>query len=266
MKLKYLMGGLVFSLCTLGLPACGDDDNYIPISLSCTEESASPIGDNNILTLSPFDENGYSFHINGGNGVYMFDCSDDNVMDFRHDGRTLTISPKGLGEAVFTITDNAGNYYTLTVKVTYPADTYKISRVTAEIEGGGLTINDYNEIKDRIINASDIHAGGEYVFTYMNKELTEGRITIRPSATSLPFEGNFTKRTRYWENGSIYTQITANLTNGEERVYILTYASDENSGTTSETAIKEDVTNAYTGEYPMLEKAYCVHIASTDAQ
>ncbi len=264
MQLKYLMGGIIFSLYTLGLSSCGDDDNYLPISLSCTEENISPIGNDNTLILSPFDENGYSFRITGGNGIYMFDCSDNNIMDFHHDGRTLTISPKGLGETVFTITDNAGNYYTLNVTVTYPTDTYKINNITAEIEGGGLTLNAYEEIKNKIINTSLMQPGGEYILTYMNKELTEGRITLRQSATALPYEGIFKKVKGNQESNSPYTQITANMTNGEEHVYILAPASGDNAETNPSTTIKEEVTNTYVGEYPMLEKAYCVHIVSND--
>ena len=174
MKTRTLCKIWVLTCCSLCFIACGDDNE--PLSLINTEGNETLIDiTSNTLQLSPFSE-GESFYINGGDGAYTIDNSNEEAVKFSYDGRTLTLLPVAQGKAIITIQDRDNNTYQLQVEVTYPQETYRVSGVKASAIGDDLTQMETQLLQGQI--ASDIYAGieGKYVFTYMVPDSTEGRI------------------------------------------------------------------------------------------
>lgn len=243
--------------CFTGFTACNDDDGFPPLTLLYIEGEHSPIQENS-LTINTFDEDGISFRIVGGdNGRYVIHNSDPNIIDCNYNGDILTLIPRSNGNATVKITDYSGNSYTLQVEVTYPTQVYPIQEIQAEVEGGGLTGNEIQEIKTDIISRIPVKEGGKYIFTFGNKEQTYGSVKIYPSEYSNPLEGNF----RYVQaEGYEYTIIKIELWDGTSYSYTLKPYSSTSQTEEGLMTLQEDITNIYKGKYPALEKAYSYQI------
>ncbi len=254
---------IVLAVCIANLTSCKDDKSYDPITLSLASEEGDMLTDDSI-TISLFCE-GISFHILGGNGSYTIENSNTDLIDYRYDGNELTILPKALGNATLIISDRAGNTMSLQVTVAYPSTTYEIERIWGKAIGGNLTQSQTNAIVSDIESQSLVQAGGRYLFTYTNENLSEGMVTVYPSGTDTNLlHGIFTQTLSTDGTGTIYI----NLTGGAEYDFILADASDimESTGTVSARVLMQDVTATYQKLYPDLEKAYCVQYIPTGTE
>ena len=252
MKTRTLCKIWVLTCCSLCFIACGDDNE--PLSLINTEGNETLIDiTSNTLQLSPFSE-GESFYINGGDGAYTIDNSNEEAVKFSYDGRTLTLLPVAQGKAIITIQDRDNNTYQLQVEVTYPQETYRVSGVKASAIGDDLTQMETQLLEAQI--AADIYAGieGKYVFTYMVPDSTEGEVEMIPERNILPIKepkkGVFQSSSKYQDNGLPYIEMKVHLTSGEDIVY-----SCYNTDIDSTYLFVQDVTDAYRTEYPKVEQA-----------
>lgn len=258
---KTLVRSLLYIVLLAGIvsfASCKDDD-YGAIFLSLSSEADLDFTDS-VLTLSPYSA-GATFHISGGDGMYVITNPDTTVIDYRYDGNVLTVIPVGLGSAELNITDRAWNRYTLQVTVAYPETTYTISRIEGVVQGAELTQSQTLAIQRDIESAPLVQAGGKYVFTYTDKEAASGIVTIYPSAsTSNMLHGIFTQT-----EDTDQTQIHIVLTDGSTYEFILGMTSvllpgydDSRMETSPARVLMQDVTETYRSLYPALEKAYCV--------
>lgn len=247
---------LTLALAALPFSSC-QDDGYPPITLTSVS-GETPLSGNNVLEIPLFSE-GISFYIAGGNGSYIIEDPDTDKIDYRYDGNRLTILPKALGTASLTISDRAGNYLTLQVDVSYPETTYQISEVRGIARGGGLTQDQTSALQNEIEASSPVQAGGKYVFTYTNKDNTEGMATLYTDGTNAnERHGIFTQTAL--ENGDF--RIHIGLTDGTDYDLILSDTFHPDIESKSEMTpghfLWQDVTDVYRSLYPALEKAYCL--------
>lgn len=109
---------------------------------------------------------------------------------------------------------------------------------------------------------------GEYFFSYMVPDSTEGEVIIYPSSTVQAQKGTFQQEVKYDENGKTYQQLSIQLTSGEKFYYALSVSGTTQTITSADYdewslsantdslvyGLKEDVTEKYQTDYPKLEK------------
>lgn len=255
MKLNKLISITALCLALAGTTACKDDPSYAPITLDYETESLTGM-DGNTLTISPFST-GVDFRIDGGDGNYVITNNSEEQLDYRYDGNTLTVIPKKLGNGSLTVADRSGNSFTLQVTVAYPEETLNIESVSASISGGSLTLEQVNKLQNDIQAASLVQAGGKYIFTYTNKEQTEGQVAVYPDAESNALHGIFSKDDP--QPGT--TGVNLHITLVGDEIYDFLLQTETTGGRTEVIApriLKQDVTDTYKGIYTNLEKAYCI--------
>lgn len=228
--------------------ACGDDNE--PVSLIHTGGNETLIDlTSNTLTLSPFSS-GESFYINGGDGAYTIDNSNEEVVNFAYDGRTLTLKPLAQGEAVITIQDRDNDTYLLRVVVSYPTESFEVLSVAAEAKGNELTQMETTLLQQQMETDLPVNVGGQFRFTYMVPDSTQGELEMVPAGNALPLKGVFQSATKYFETGTPYTEITVSLTSGDKFVYACYPANADSTYT-----LAQDVTERYKSAYPKVQQA-----------
>lgn len=253
MRIKHFIIGF-FTLTCCFISSC-KDDNYSPITLIyAVEDGDMPIDESNHLAITPFSK-GEPFLIRGGSGDYHITATDKAVAGFHYDGDTLTILPVSpvpdTGEII--INDRSGNSYTLIVDVNYAKRVFKVSGISAEVEGDELTFKEADELKKSIIHNSSIKGGSEYTLTYTNEDLSGGEVIVTPQG----LKGTFTQSDE-WEthDGETFTKFTMYL-NEVKHVYEL-HTKRAADGSTLSMEFKEEVTEEHKASYPHLENAYCI--------
>lgn len=254
MNTKKLCKVLLLAACTGCLAGCGDDDDAISLVNTQGSELLSDNGAS--FKLSPFSS-GDAFYISGGDGAYSISNTNEAVVRFSYDGQTVTFYPVGPGTSHVTIQDHSGNLYTLEVEVAYPEERFVVNSQSASIDGDNLTVGEQKALEKRVVEELPIPVGGEYCFTYMSPDSTEGRISLYAKQSgTFPEEGNFQRKWKYFENGSAYLEINVQLTNGDTLIYqVIAPASSDGAY-----SVGQDVTAKYKEEYPALESAYVLQI------
>ena len=249
MTLKHLFTAIVLTSSTLlGFTACNDED-YAPIQLQIKNGEAQL--DHNTLHLDAFSE-GESFVIIGGNGRYIIENKNNDIVDYRYDGHLLNIIPKGIGTATILIKDHAGNQMILTVEVTNPTATFVVTKIDAKAYGDNMTGGNMKQLEQLMKEESLIKIGGELLLTYVNKEMTEGSVTIHPVASGRPVVGTFQQTQKVANNNLTYQELKITLSDNRVIVWqLLNFSTEANK----EMLLQEDMTETYINRYPTLEKA-----------
>lgn len=251
MTLKHLLTTLTLATSMLlGFNACNDED-YAPITLKVLEGTERV--ENNQLQLDAFSP-GESFAIVGGNGQYVIENLNEDIIDFKYDGHAIKFIPVGIGTATVNIYDHVGNRMVLTIEVKNYALTYKV--ISVEIGECNvkedMTVGQLNELQKRIVHESRIKEGGNIVLTYTNREQTLGSVTIHPTATGRPIVGTFKQDKKVTTEKVPYQEIKVTFADGQTIYWqILNYNLEENKPM----LLIEDVTETYKSTYPQLEKA-----------
>lgn len=253
MTLKHLFTTLTIVCCTLlGFTACNDED-YAPIQLQAQNNEIKI--DNNILKLDAFNP-GESFVIIGGNGRYVIENKNENIVDYRYDGNALKIIPQGIGTATIIIRDHAGNRMTLTIEIANPTSSFTIVAVEAQAYGDDMTGSEMKILEKRMVDESLIKVSGDILLTYTNKECTLGSITIHPTASGRPVVGTFKKEIKSSGNNVPYQELEVRLADNRLIVWhLLNYTEEADK----EMLLQEDVTATYKGAYTTLEEAKLIY-------
>lgn len=250
MKLKHLFTFIVFFSCMLlGFTAC-DDEDYAPISLTSTSDSKTPI-EHNTLVMDAFSK-GEKFYIIGGNGRYTIENKNEEIIDYRYDGKILTFYPVGVGQATVLISDHAGNKLTLTIEVMNHFVSYKVSKVGASVDGNEMLVGEVKELVKQITDESQVKEGGSFDFKYTNQEQTLGSVTIYPKPSGRPLSGIFKEEIRIVDN-TTYKELT--VTMADNKIHTLVLVNYDKQNESEDMMLLEDVTDIYKGAYPKLEKA-----------
>ena len=136
--------------------------------------------------------------------------------------------------------------------------------------GDEITQKEERELSERILKSMPVSLDGEYFFSYMVPDSTEGEVIIYPSSTVQAQKGTFRREVKYDENGKTYQQLSIQLTSGEKFYYALSVSGTTQTITSADYdewslsantdslvyGLKEDVTEKYQTDYPKLEKAY----------
>lgn len=264
--MKWLMMCmLAISACCLS--ACGDDDESI--RLTPTDENQQPINSDYTLQLSPFSE-GESYYIYGAETPFTVENSNKEVVEVIEGNSTLTFKPLLQGESIISIRDAKSHVYFLKIKVAYPSRSFHVIGLRAEVIGDEITQKEERELSEIILKNMPVSLDGEYYFSYMVPDSTEGEVIIYPSATTQAQKGTFRREVKYDENGKTYQQLSIQLTSGEKFYYALSVSGTTQTITSADYdewslsantdslvyGLKEDVTEKYLIDYPKLEKAY----------
>lgn len=249
------------------LSACGDDDESI--RLTPTDENQQPISSDYTLQLSPFSE-GESYYIYGAETPFTIENSNKEVVEVIEGNSTLTFKPLLQGESIISIRDAKSHVYFLKIKVAYPSRSFHVIGLRAEVIGDEITQKEERELSERILKNMHVSLDGEYFFSYMVPDSTEGEVIIYPSSTAQAQKGTFQQEVKYDENGKTYQQLSIQLTSGEKFYYALSVSGTTQTITSADYdewslsantdslvyGLKEDITEKYQTDYPKLEKAY----------
>lgn len=251
MNIRKLSGIACLSLVALGFTACGDD--YEQMYLVSSDDETVVFGETgDTLSLFAYGES-VSLTIQGGEGYYVIDNSDDTVATYQYNGKTLTVSPISVGTTVITITDTTGSVYELTVEVNYVEETFNVVSQTASVTGELMTLGEMKEVISDITNNMSVSVGGSYRFVYHDKDCTEGIITIYPAESqSNSYYGNFSLKNLFTPEGQEYRYTTVNIGSG---TYTFSLIKDSSGNVTE---LHYDVTEQYQTAYPELESAYAI--------
>lgn len=249
MKLKQLFTAFIITSCILlGFTACNDED-YAPIELQVLNEEVQI--ENNTLQLNAFSL-GESFGIIGGNGRYVIENKNENIVDYRYDGHTLKFIPVGVGTATVIISDFAGNKMTLTIEVSNPTALFKVIRVESKAYGDDMTGNQMKTLEKQILEDAVMKTGGDILLTYTNKEYSMGSVTIHPTSAGRPIVGTFKQTHKTSASQVPYQELEIRMADSSIITWqILNY--EEEPG--HEMLLQEDVTAKYKGIYTALENA-----------
>lgn len=249
MTLKHFFSIFTFASCMLvGFTSCNDED-YAPIQLQIL--SSQEQLDNNTLQLNAFSS-GESFVIVGGNGRYVIENKNQDIVDYRYDGHTLNIIPVGVGTASVIISDHAGNKMTLIIEVANPTSLFKVVKMESEVYGDGMTGKDMKFVEKQILDEALIKIGGDILLTYTNKDYSEGSVTIHPTPSGHPIVGTFQQEKKITSYNVPYDELKVTLADNRIIVWqLLNYTTEVNK----EMLLQENMTKVYTNQYPALEKA-----------
>lgn len=264
MKRTHFFHGILLIVVILSFMACKDDHGLIYL-ISATDHQQITDGK---LEINLFSK-GEKFLIRGGEGNYTIKNENEEIVDYRYDGDTLTFIPVSIGATTTLIADRSGNSYTLSISVNNPQSNYRVDSISATVEGDELTKGEEAELIARITEDAPVQPGGRMLFTYSDASLTYGDLKIFPNNTGNYQIGIFERTLKYAEDtGEPYQQIEAEMAGSTKKTYTFMLFEDEASSAQTTTGqeetatvslIKEDVTAQYKGEFSGLTKAYCIY-------
>ena len=267
MKRKNVFGILLISIITLCFSSCDKDDDgrTDPIRLSY-ENNVMFDNVSRSITVTPFIAATTPLYIKGGDGHYIIDNSNDEVVEAEYNGETIRFKPLALGTAIITIKDQSDNRYELTIQVEYLKYVYVVNSRNCFVEGDNLTVGNKKELENEILSSV---AAERYEFTYTDKESTKG--VLRLYGQKAGGANNYVEYEFY--NERIDSTITVNdvsvrtlaqviLQNGDENILFYVTADMGLSKSTGGDMIVtrycfvKDLTKRYKADYPALEKVH----------
>lgn len=252
--LLFCITCLLIGVCNI---SCNDDD-YADITLSYPDESIIFDNDKRSLSISPFGSE-ITLVIKGGDGEYLLDNSNSEVISVSRDGNNFTIKPLTLGSSGIYIKDNSANSYVLSVEVAYYKTIYQVFANKALIEGEALTEDEKEKLEKEILGAIPVKPEGKYVFIHNTAEYNVGSVEIYKPDTTKPIEGEF--QAEEVEDGETYWYQYIIKAGKAEYVYKLkdySFPELRESPPREYWMFEEDVTDTYKKRYSALEKAYAI--------
>ena len=246
---------ILFSMCLLiHFSSCGNDP-LPPVHLVSVDHTTEYYSADTIL-VDAF-HNGLPFEIKGGNGVYVIENAHENIVECRYDGKQLTFIPKGLGVATILIADHLGNNLLLYIKVANYEEIFRVKGLSSDAYGPKMMMEEVERLKERIKEESMVQVGGRYIFTYRDKDQTEGGVTIYGKETDKPLSGIFRVSQKYSDEGKQYKEYVITLSSGAvHKMMLMDYAL--NSHTLPFKVFKESVTEKYQLDYTELTDAVLI--------
>jgi len=259
MRIEKWYTAFMLTLSVLFVSSCSDDD-YNPITLWHGESIIEIENGWANLYLHPHHPE-QSYNIKGGDGQYVIENVDKEVVTVNYDGKTLFIKPIGVGYSSIHIRDNSNHILTIYLTVDYSKNTYNIVQCFSYVEGDNLTIKEKKQLEEEIVKTIPVAPQGRYEFTYSNPNENGGEVKIYPTVTTSRYiKGTFLQENIETEDGGYYNQITIRV---EEKEWILvnTHYFNPNTraiDTSYPMMFVENVTDKFKQQYPALEKAYAM--------
>mgnify|MGYP000325246826 FL=1 len=142
------------------------------------------ITNNDTIYIDAFTE-GQDFYIKGGNGKYILENLNKDIVSYEYNGEKLSLTPVKIGNGIMRITDYEKNESRFVITVKNQARIFHVNNISTEVIGGSLTQDETKMIEEDITNSAIMKAGGSIEFTYTVEELNGGNVTISVSYTHL---------------------------------------------------------------------------------
>lgn len=250
MKIKNLFRLLFFSVMTLSLAACNNDDKEKDFNPIRALDVDDPIVN---LILSP--TNTRTLTLAGGDGNYSITCIPQDILQAEMTNKqTLVLKPLEVGQAVVIIKDHSNNSYTLTVNISNHKETYPIVHLDVFIEGENLTEKEKKEIWAKALLTIPVHKNGAYEFVYTNKTEPKGEATLYTGAggtIKTTFEYSKTEL-----NGNSFPTYTVIIDNVKRKFVLHRYIPVSRALEPIIYCLREDITESIKQEYPNAEAVY----------
>lgn len=272
---------LCLALLLLGLGACSDKDDSVP-RIQLTYENPNEVfnNENPRISLRAFETADRVYLIQGGDGNFRLEVSNDEVLQARCEGNKLFIRPLKAGKAEVLICDGYGWDYLLSVTVGYPYYLYGVIDNRVMLQGAGLTDEEKNTLEQEMLHASSGPAVIKgYTFVYQNEAMNAGQLVIgssryafdasaEPIGLEDPLELNVRTadgfaRKFFFER---FTPVRLSSGNRSDELFL----SESNGGVSPDTrdfnsaphfrCVVADRTSLYRERYPALEHAYHVQV------
>lgn len=170
---------LCLTLLSLGLGACSDKDDSVP-RIQLAYENPNEVFDNENprISLRAFE----TYLIQGGDGNFRLEISNDEVVQARCEGSKLFIRPLKAGKAEVLIRDGYGWDYLLSVTVGFPYYLYGVIDNRVMLQGAGLTDEEKSALEQEMLQASSGPAVVKgYTLVYQNEAMNAGQLAIGSS-------------------------------------------------------------------------------------
>lgn len=256
--MKRNLSSLLYVItCTLFITflySCGE--SYAPITLISTDGKTS-VSNNDTIYIDAFTT-GKEFNIKGGNGKYIINNEDRDIVSYEYNGEKLSLKPVKLGSGKISISDSEKNESRFTVTVKNQTRIFHVQDIAIDVIGGNLTQNETKIIEDNILSGAIMKVGGTIKFEYTVEDFEEGNVTIYPEKDANSMNGIFSQNEYFdSENGNKISKFTISLAGHD--VFDLELTEKEERNDTC-MVLRENVTDKYKGQYPKLEKATIEYI------
>lgn len=254
MKRNLLSTIITNILFTFFLASC--DESYAPISLVSTD-GQTYITNNDTIYIDAFTE-GKDFNIIGGNGKYILENQNRDIIRYEYNGEIVSLIPLKIGHGSLLINDYEKNESRFIITVKNQARIFHINDISTEVLGGDLTQNETKVIEENIIESAIMKAGGSIEFTYTVEDMNGGNATIYPQEGGNAVTGIFSQNESFdQENGNKILSFEISLA-GYNKIKMDLIEKTENNHTYK--VLRHDVTETYQSQYPKLEKATIEYI------
>lgn len=252
------------------LISCDKDDNkkLQPIEAISIKGNSTLNLENRFLFLSPFNSEGLTYQIKGGDGNYAVTGStnSEKILEIVFNGEFLTLTPKSVGETAVSIKDQSDNDLLLYVKIQYHTVTYALSdSYQPYVAGENITMKEKKEIEEDIKPAFPNRTN--YEFTFTTAENNSGIVTIylKEGKYNNVIKGEFEMKQEKFEYNNLSIPCLTYNVKTEETTY--TFYQVYGSGIINETRLAnppiryvfiEDQTTKYKEKYPAVEKVLLI--------
>lgn len=254
---KNLLSTLIVTanmLFTVFLASCGE--SYAPITLVSTD-GQTHITNNDTIYIDAFT-NGKEFNIKGGDGKYVLENQNSDIVRYEYNGEKVSLIPLKTGYGSLRITDYEKNESRFIINVKNQAQIFNVNDISTEVLGGELTQNETKIIEENIIGSAIMKVGGSIEFTYTLEEMNGGNVAIYPQKGENAITGIFSQNESFdSENGNKILIFEISLA-GYNKINMNLIEKTENNYTYK--VLRQDVTDTYRNQYPKLEKATIEYI------
>ncbi|WP_455666476.1 hypothetical protein [Phocaeicola sp.] len=260
MKLTNTLATVLFTLCTLLISSCSNDDDLAPISLEGLDSS-------NIGLSYPRSQE-FICTLQGGDGSYEVICNKPDIVEAKivpvnPSEKALSLTVLALGEATVTVTDNSQNTLVINVKVDYYTQNYLVSNYDVFINGT-LEDSEKKAITEKALTTIPVKVGGGYKFIFTDEETTKGKVLMyKDKYGNNAIEGTFEiKIVESDEETGVIRRPIYELTFPEEKYNFCQfyYPRSSRMSVIEVTAFYEDVKEMFTADYPTIESVYTAQV------
>ena len=253
MKIKTLSSILLLSLSFFCITSCSEDESLDPIALD--------VEDNSVVLTYP-NSSGYTIDITGGDGNFTASCSDPavfNVEVFKN-WEGISLTPKSIGEATITITDQSNNSYTLKAIAAYYEFRIIIGEQDVVVVGDKITPAQKKEIEEKAMLTFPVKEGGQFVLIYNNEEdNNKGQAFIYSDMNDKQGVETIFELKEVGESGSPSSYRTLNfIIDGKPREFVkMEYRSPTRFSVDMRImSLNEGLTDQFKIDYPDVESVY----------
>ena len=251
--LPTLSSILLLSFSLFCITSCSEDEPLDPIALN--------VEDNSVVLTYP-NSSGYTIAITGGDGTFTASCSDPTVFDVEvfKNWEGICLTPKSIGEATITITDQSNNSYTLKAIAAYYEFQIIIGEQDVVVVGDRITPAQKKEIEEEAMLTLPVKEGGRFVLIYNNeKDNNKGQAFIYSDMNDKQGVETIFELKEVGESGSPSSYRTLNfIIDGKPREFVkMEYRSPTRFSVDMRImSLNEDLTDQFKTDYPTVESVY----------